>query len=250
MEHTCLEVCVDSFDSAMAAIQGGANRLELCSCLMAGGLTPEVELLEQIRSKSDIAIRCLMRPRAGDFLYTREEIQRMERQIGRLRDAGADGFVIGCLTPDGDLDVDAMKPLITAAGDAGLTLHRAFDVSRDWRETARRAVDCGIDTILTSGQAADCWTGRQCLLDLVALGLPITVMPGSGVNAKMIHSLLELYPFKAFHMSGKTVVDNGMRFRREGVPMGLPGLDEFSLWLTDAEKVREAVAVLKGAATC
>jgi copper homeostasis protein len=75
-------------------------------------------------------------------------------------------------------------------------------------------------------------------------------MPGSGVNAKMIQSLLELYPFKAFHMSGKTVVDNGMRFRREGVPMGLPGLDEFSLWLTDAEKVREAVAVLKGAATC
>ena len=250
MENTCLEVCVDSFDSAMAAIQGGANRLELCSCLMAGGLTPEVELLEQIRSKSDIAIRCLMRPRAGDFLYTREEIQRMERQIGRLRDAGADGFVIGCLTPDGDLDVDAMKPLITAAGDAGLTLHRAFDVSRDWQETARRAVDCGIDTILTSGQAADCWTGRQCLLDLVALGLPITVMPGSGVNAKMIQSLLELYPFKAFHMSGKVVVDNGMRFRREGVPMGLPGLDEFSLWLTDAEKVREAVAVLKGAATC
>ena len=250
MDNLCLEVCVDSFASAMAAIQGGADRLELCSCLMAGGLTPEVELLEQIRKVSGISVRCLMRPRAGDFLYTREEIQRMERQIFRLREAGADGFVIGCLTPDGDLNTDAMKPLISVAGDTGLTLHRAFDVCRDWRETAHRAAALGIDTILTSGQAADCWTGRQCLLDLVAEGLPITVMPGSGVNATVIQSLLELYPFTAFHMSGKIVVDNGMRFRREGVPMGLPGLDEFSLWLTDAEKVREAAAVLKGVSSC
>ena len=96
---TCLEVCVDSFASAMAALEGGADRLELCSCLLVGGLTPDVALLEQIRQRSDIPIRCLMRPRFGDFLYTPEEIQLMELQIPRLASAGANGFVIGCLTP-------------------------------------------------------------------------------------------------------------------------------------------------------
>lgn len=248
--HTCLEVCVDSFESAMAAIHGGADRLELCSCLIAGGLTPETELLEQIREVSSIPIRCLMRPRTGDFLYTNAELDRMLRQIPRLRDAGADGFVIGCLTTDGNLDLTAMEQLVHAAGDAGLTLHRAFDVCRNWQETAHQAAALGIDTILTSGQAADCWSGRQCLVELAEEDLPLTVMPGAGINADMIRKLLALYPFTAFHMSGKVVLDNGMTFRREGVPMGLPGLDEFSVWQTDVEKVREAARVLKGASVC
>ena len=103
-KNTCLEVCVDSFASAMAAVRGGADRLELCSCLIVGGLTPDVALLEQIRRETELPIRCLMRPRFGDFLYTEEEIRLMETQIPRLAAAGADGFVIGCLTPEGDLD--------------------------------------------------------------------------------------------------------------------------------------------------
>ena len=90
-----LEVCVDSLSSARAAVRGGADRLELCSALALGGLTPYTELLQQIREESDICIRCLMRPRAGDFLYTKEEIQLMARQIRALKGVGADGFVIG-----------------------------------------------------------------------------------------------------------------------------------------------------------
>lgn len=250
MNQTCLEVCVDSFASAMAAIQGGADRLELCSCLPAGGLTPEVELLEQIRTFSPIPIRCLMRPRFGDFLYTPEEIQRMILQIPKLRDAGADGFVLGCLTPEGNLDLPAMEQLIAAADSSGLTLHRAFDVCRDWQETAHQAVQLGIDTILTSGQAKDCWSGRQTLLDLVATPFPLTVMPGGGVTPSVMQALLTLYPFSAFHMSGKKTVDSGMRFRRAGIPMGLPGLDEFSVWQTDAEIVRQAALILKGGFSC
>ena len=124
-----LEICVDSLASARAAIAGGADRLELCSALLAGGLTPYAELLRQIRRESNIAVRCLMRPRAGDFLYTREEIQMMAAQITHLRDLGADGFVIGCLTPQGELDSTAMAPLLKAAEGCGLTLHRAIDVS-------------------------------------------------------------------------------------------------------------------------
>ena len=124
-----LEVCVDSLASARAAIVGGADRLELCSALAVGGLTPYGVLLQQIRAESDIPVRCLMRPRAGDFLYAPEELDMMAAQITHLRALGADGFVIGCLTAHGDLDDDAMKPLIEAADGAGLTLHRCIDVS-------------------------------------------------------------------------------------------------------------------------
>ena len=103
-----LEICIDSLASARAAIAGGADRLELCSALLAGGLTPYTALLQQIRAESSIPIRCLMRPRAGDFLYTKEELELMRQQILELKDAGANGFVIGCLTAEGDLDASAM----------------------------------------------------------------------------------------------------------------------------------------------
>ena len=149
-----LEICVDSLASARAAIAGGADRLELCSALLAGGLTPYTELLRQIRSESDIAIRCLMRPRPGDFLYTSEELELMRRQILQLKAYGADGFVIGCLTPDGDVDRDAMEPLVEACGGKDITLHRCIDVSRDILKTYRDAQSLGIDTVLTSGGAA------------------------------------------------------------------------------------------------
>ena len=119
-----LEVCVDSLASAQAAIAGGADRLELCSALAVGGLTPYAELLQQIRAQSRIKIRCLIRPRAGDFLYTKDEILLMAAQIGNLKRLGADGFVIGCLTADGELDTAAMQPLLKAAEGTGLTLHR------------------------------------------------------------------------------------------------------------------------------
>ena len=105
-----LEVCVDSYASAMAAIQGGADRLELCSALSVGGLTPSAALVHQIRLVSDIRVRCLMRPRAGDFLYTKEEISQMVSEMEALKAAGTSGFVIGCLTPEGELDEIAMAP--------------------------------------------------------------------------------------------------------------------------------------------
>ena len=126
MNHL-LEVCVDSYASAMAAIAGGADRLELCSALSVGGLTPSAALLAQIRAVSKIPIRCLMRPRGGDFLYTREEVAQMAMEMASLRSAGADGFVIGCLTPEGELDGAAMELLLNAAAGLGLTLHRCID---------------------------------------------------------------------------------------------------------------------------
>ena len=244
-----LEICVDSYASAMAAIAGGADRLELCSALSVGGLTPSPALIKQIRRVSGIPVRCLMRPRAGDFLYTPEEIEQMVIEMAALREAGADGFVIGCLTADGELDGNAMKPLLAAASGLGLTLHRCIDVSRNLEDTYRRAMALGFDTVLTSGGAGKCLDGMETIGTLMRIqdaenGPEILI--GAGVNARVIRAFRERYPqSRAFHMSGKTEVESGMRFRREGVPMGLPGLDEWHIPTTSEEAVREAKQALE-----
>lgn len=123
-----LEVCVDSLASARAAKQGGADRLEFCSALAVGGLTPYADLLRQVKAEMSLPVRCLMRPRAGDFLYTKEEIDLLCHQIKTLHTAGADGFVIGALTPEGTLDLPAMHALLDACDGAPVTLHRCIDV--------------------------------------------------------------------------------------------------------------------------
>ena len=239
-----LEICVDSLASARAAIAGGADRLELCSALLAGGLTPYEALLRQIRAESDIPIRCLMRPRPGDFLYTPEERELMRRQILQLKNAGANGFVIGCLTPQGDLDTDAMKPLMEACCGCGVTLHRCIDVSRDPLETCRQAYKLGIDTVLTSGAAASCAQGQDMIARLIALHGP-EILIGAGVNAQVIRRFRQNVPgAAAFHMSGKTELESQMVFRREGVPMGLPGLDEWHIQQTSREAVQAARTAL------
>lgn len=243
-----LEVCVDSYASAMAAIAGGADRLELCSALSVGGLTPSAALLTQIRRGSDIPIRCLMRPRGGDFLYNPEEIEQMTMEMKVLRDAGADGFVIGCLTADGELDGAAMEPLLKEASGLGLTLHRCIDVSRNLEETYRQAAQLGFDTVLTSGGAGKCLDGMETIGRLLAIRETENgpeVLIGAGVNAGVIAAFREKFPqSRAFHMSGKTEIESGMRFRREGVPMGLPGLDEWHIPVTSEEAVREARRIL------
>lgn len=243
-----LEICVDSLASARAAVWGGADRLELCSALAVGGLTPYTALLRQIRAESAVPIRCLMRPRAGDFLYTREELDLICVQMQELKDAGASGFVIGALTQDGDLDILAMHKLLKATGGLPVTLHRAIDVSRDLRHTYWQASELGIDTVLTSGGAASCTAGEETIGELLDMRESIhgpEVLIGAGVNAQVIRYFRDKYPAaRAFHMSGKMELESGMRFRRTGVPMGLPGLDEWHIQQTDITAVRSARAVL------
>ncbi|MBQ3484036.1 MAG: copper homeostasis protein CutC, partial [Clostridia bacterium] len=201
-----LEVAVDSLTSARAAIAGGADRLELCCALAVGGLTPYAELLQQIRTESDIPVRCLIRPRGGDFLYTSEEIMMMAAQIGHLRESGADGFVIGCLNAEGYLDAYAMEPLLKAAEGTGLTLHRCIDVSRDPCKTYLDAHALGFDTVLTSGAASSCLLGMETIGRLLRQREEHQgpeVLIGSGVNASAIAAFRAAYPqARAFHMSG------------------------------------------------
>lgn len=147
-----LEVCVDSVESALAAVKGGADRLELCGDLPVGGTTPSLALFREIRRHTNIRTHILIRPRCGDFCYSAYEFAVMEEEIRAFAKAGAEGVVIGVLRPDGYLDMERMAQLMKAAGTMSVTLHRAFDVCAEPFHTLEQAVELGIDTILTSGQ--------------------------------------------------------------------------------------------------
>lgn len=134
-----LEACVDSPESAEAAEKGGADRLELCGHLIIGGVTPDEWLYRSVREHCRLPVRVLIRPRFGDFCYTEAEFQMMEHQVAHFKKLGANAVVIGCLRPDGTLDLERMKRLVELAGDMEITLHRAFDVCKDPGEALEQA---------------------------------------------------------------------------------------------------------------
>ena len=246
MENYILEACVDSVESALAAAQGGATRLELCSNLIIGGTTPSPWLFKEIRKHTDIRIHALIRPRFGDFCYTDPEFAIIKQAVADFRELGAEGVVFGILKPDGTLNMEQMKELMDAAGDMSVTLHRAFDVCADPYRALDQAVELGIDTILTSGQKNVCIEGAELLRELVEKsGDRITIQVGSGVSAEVIRQMYPLTHARAYHMSGKVTLDSAMEYRREGVNMGLPTISEFEVWRTDPEKIREAIKVLE-----
>lgn len=253
MTKPVLEVCVDSTASAIAAKKGGADRLELCADLVIGGTTPSLALLRQVKKETGLPVRALLRPRFGDFCYDRYELAQMEQSAAELVLAGADGIVTGALTPGGNLDTDALRPIYAAARCAAaesghsvaLTLHRAFDVCRDPFSALESAKELGLCTILTSGQAASAPAGIALLRQLVEhTDDTIEILIGAGVSAANIPTLAAQTGARAFHLSGKQVLDSRMVFRREGVPMGLPGFSEFDLWQTSEQNIRAARTAL------
>ena len=190
-----LEVCADSVRSAVEAQAGGADRIELCSGLVIGGLSPSVAMFEQVKKNVDIPVRVLLRPRFGDFCYDGYEFETLKEEVCLFREAGADGVVIGILKPDGRLDTDRMKELVECAKSesksgkrpCAVTFHRAIDVCRSPYEALRQCIELGIDTILTSGQKDSAWNGRELLKELVreAAG-EIEILAGAGISPEVI----------------------------------------------------------------
>ena len=247
--RSVLEVCVDSTASALAAKRGGASRLELCADLIVGGTTPSLALVRQVKAETGLPVRALLRPRFGDFCYDSYELAQMEQLAAELVEAGADGIVTGVLTPEGQLNADAMRPIYAAARRAAekagrpvaCTLHRAFDVSADPFAALETVRNMGLCTILTSGQAASAPEGAELLGRLVErAGDSVEILVGAGVTAQNIPALAAQTGAHAFHLSGKQVLQSRMTFRREGVPMGLPGFSEFEVWQTGEENIRAA----------
>ena len=239
-----LEVCVDSVESAVAAKEGGAERLELCAALVIGGISPTPALYEAVKKRVDTPVRAMVRPRFGDFLYTPAEKEVMLAETRAWRDAGVEGVVTGALLADGRLDAQFLAEFMEASQGMKRTLHRAFDLCADPFAALEEAVVLGFNTILTSGQKANCRAGAELIGELHrrAAGR-IEILVGAGVDAAAIRDLRKSTGCTSYHMSGKVTLSSGMEFRREGVPMGLPGLDEYSIWRTDASRIRAAKEV-------
>ena len=239
-----LEVCVDSVESAVNAEAGGADRIELCGDLIVGGITPSLALFERIREKINIPIHVLLRPRFGDFLYSDEEMEVLIRQAKAFAKAGADNLVIGCLTPDGRLDLGAMKRIIDAADGTPINLHRAFDMCRDLDEALEDAKQLGVVSILTSGGFASALDGIEVLNRLKKSAGNIDIMAGAGMNAKNIKYMMDNSALTAFHMSGKKTLQSKMAYRNPRVNMGLPTLSEYEIIQTDENEIRAARLVM------
>ena len=246
MNTPLIEACVDSYASCKAACLGGADRLELCAHLVIGGTTPSPALFRQVVRDIPVKANVLIRPRFGDFLYSEAEMEQMCEEIRMFRELGANGVVIGALTPDGDLDMEKMRRMMDCAGTMDVTLHRAFDMTRDPLRTLEEAVQLGCKTILTSGQQKDVLTGAELLGELFrrADG-KIDIMAGCGVKKWNIQEIHDRTGIVVFHTTGrKGVIDSGMRYRKQTVAMGLPSLSEYEIWQTDEEEFRECARIV------
>jgi copper homeostasis protein len=201
-----LEICVDSLRAAQAAARGGADRIELCGELASGGVTPSLGLLEAVLDSVRIPVHCIIRPRGGDFCYADDESRAMERDVALARAAGAAGVVVGVLTRDGAVDVDATARLVRTARPMRVTFHRAFDVALCTGGNPETALEdvirTGADVLLTSGGAARVTEGSSTVLRLVthARGR-IKIMAGSGVRLDNAAAVWEMSRADALHAS-------------------------------------------------
>ncbi len=201
MANIVLEVCVDDFNGLKAACEGGADRIELCSALSVGGLTPSAGLME-IAGELKIPTYAMIRPRDGDFVYNPAELDIMKRDIDKARKAGLDGVVIGANLADGTLDRATLLKLINHSKGLGITLHRAFDLVPDIWEAVDMAVELGFERILTSGRAKTAVEGLgdiQAAIEVAATR--IAIMPGSGITVQTVDAILDEVRVTEIHAS-------------------------------------------------
>lgn len=203
-----MEICVDCTESALNAVSSGAHRLELCSALSEGGLTPSLGLFEVLKTKVSVPIFVMLRPRGGnDFQFSDLEIKVVLQDLASFKVAKADGFVFGALNAERDLDVNACASVILAAHPLPVTFHRAFDVATTSPiEMARKIADLGFKRLLTSGRAATAIDGKLLIKNLIESTKDcLTVIPGAGINVENLEDILVTTLAKEFHGSAKTL---------------------------------------------
>lgn len=239
--ESILEVAANSVASALAAEAGGADRVELCSALEVGGLTPSHATIALALERLHIPVHVLVRPRAGDFVFDDLDCEVMQRDIEDCKALGCAGVVIGVLDPDGNVDAPRCRRLIDAAHGLSVTFHRAFDFAREPSAALDAIIGLGCDRLLTSGQADNASAGAALIRGLIerARGR-ITVMPGGGIDARNIAAVAAATGAREFHASAKVRVAGRMR----GAPARLGDMDD-SDWQTDADEVRARVDALR-----
>lgn len=237
-----VEVCANSLESAICAEKAGADRIELCSELGVGGITPSYGLLKSVKEQLSIPVHVLIRPRSGDFTYSDAEFEIMKRNIRLCTEMGFDGIVSGVLHRDLHLDVERTQMLVDLAGSLQFTFHRAFDWVKDPLTVFRQLEQMGVNAVLSSGQQSSAEEGIKLLSDLHQMSSTCTVLPGGGIR---LHNAVKfkIKEFKAIHLSG-TVFRQTLD-KQPKIPMNTPSfLKEDEIPVTDIEIIRQIVQVV------
>ncbi len=235
-----IEVCVDSVVSAINAAKGGAHRVELCDNLFEGGTTPSAGMIAIVREQIRIGLQVMLRPRGGDFLYSAFEYTIMQHDLQIARAAGADGVVFGFLHPDGSIDKQRTKEIVTMARPMNVTFHRAFDMVADPIQALEDLVSCGVDRVLTSGLERSAIEGMDMIARLVEKATDrIIILAGGGVRPHNIKKLVSHTHVQECHVSGRKTVPSVMAFQNTRVGMGGSlQFPEYNTSVVDTEMIR------------
>jgi copper homeostasis protein len=235
-----IEVCVDSVASAIAAERGGAVRVELCSNLLEGGVTPSTGLIEAVRARTSIGLHVIIRPRPGDFSYSADEIEIMRRDIEAVKALGADGVVLGLLDTSGQVDVDRTRELVELARPLSVTFHRAFDMSSNLLHALEDICSTGADRILTSGGEQTCLQGIDTIALLVkAARGRIKIMAGAGIGHEDAAEIVRRTGVREIHVGLSSQVESPMLYRNPRVSMGRAAGREYQRIQVLEENVRK-----------
>ena len=238
-----IEICLEDVQSVIAAQKGGADRVELCSDLFEGGLTPTIGTVRTALKAASIPINCMIRPRGGDFCYSDIEFEVMKQDVMAFKEAGVNGIVFGILTPEGDVDMKRSREIINLARPLAVTFHRAFDMTRDPYKALENLIELGVDRVLTSGQEATVPEGSELLAELVKLaGDRIIVMPGCGITERNFDRIRRQIGAKEYHVHLPGAEKSMMEFHPGHIYMGgLLRQSEFTITHTDPARVRSVL---------
>ncbi|MEZ5199521.1 MAG: copper homeostasis protein CutC [Bacteroidales bacterium] len=241
-----IEVCAAHIQSAIAAQEGGAKRIELCDNLYEGGTTPSYASIKIAKEKLNIDLNVMIRPRGSDFCYSDLEFDIMKEDIRMCKELNVDGIVFGILLLDGNVDIKRTKQLVEFARPLRVTFHRAFDATPDPFKAMEDIIELGIDRILTAGQMNTVPEGLDLIRQLSQkAGDRIVIMPGSGINENNIKEIRDYSGATEFHLTGRTSFQSKMLYQKEGIFFGgLPQIPEYEIKLTDSKKIKRVVELV------
>lgn len=238
-----IEIATADFTTTKAAVEGGADRIELCAALSDGGTTPSYGTIKKCREAFDIQLFPIIRSRAGDFLYTNEEFEIMLQDVLLCRQLQCDGVVIGLLQEDGSIDLKRSAKLVEAAYPLEVTFHRAFDRCKDPFEALEQLVQIGVSRILTSGQQPGAPAGAGLIAQMVkAADERIIIMPGSGVRVDNIRELAAQTGAIEFHSSLRGKAPSKMDFRHPAFAAGEESYSNPAIDPAEVKALRKALA--------